>query len=374
MEEKWVVISEFDNYEISNYGEIRNLSSKKHLTLRTDRGRYHFVDLFKNGVRSRIYVQKLVADAFVPNENNYKYVKHIDNNTLNNKADNLEFSKIRIKELEYNNEDLSLLKKYNVRQQKDLPLYKKYKCRYNVMNRFCKEHDGVTTVWNTFTKFYSDLYPIYGDKFNDDVNYRMYLPWNETEYNLNTIAFGNKLDVNQNSIATKRYTINGVSKTLKEWAKEANIKESSLRDRLLGYQDILSFEDIVFSIGSNNKRYSKNMTSTKEATLDNKKARRRAAKIVSGYKLRDAQKGLGKNDLDMEWYIENILSKPCVYCGDTINIGCDRIDNNQAHNRNNVVPCCRECNIARGNNFTHDEFLHIGKAIKEVKLRRKQLL
>lgn len=373
MEEKWVVIQDFNNYEVSNFGEVRRVSDKRLLTIRKDKNRFCFVDLLKNGIRKRIYVQKLVAAAFIPNENNYNYVVHKDNDTFNNRADNLEFSKNRGKALKYNEKWVSLLKKYNVRKQKDLPMYKKYKCRYNVMHRFCKEHEGITTIWDTFYKFYSDLYPIYGEKFNDDVNYRMYLPWDKTEYNLDTIAFGNKSDVNMNSIATKRYTINGVSKTLKEWAKEVNIRETTLRDRILGYQDKLSFEDIVFNIGYDNKRFNKNMTSTKEATLDNKKARRRASRIVSGYKTRDGKKGL-KNDLDMEWYIENILSKPCIYCGDTINIGCDRIDNNLAHNKDNVVPCCRECNIGRGNNFTHEEFLHIGNAIREIKLKRRQIL
>lgn len=372
MDEKWVTIEGYEEiYEVSDFGNVRRTSNKSQLTTRIDKGKFKFVDLYKNGIRKRIYVRNLVAKAFLSNENNYKYIKHKDNDTLNNKADNLEFSNVRVKELKYSDEELSLLKKYNVRQQKDLPLYKKYKCRYNVMNRFCKEHKGITTVWDTFTKFYSDLYPIYGDKFDDDINYRMYLPWNETEYNLNTISFGNKLEVNRNSIATKRYTINGVSKTLKEWAKKVGIKVTTLRDRILGYQDCLSFEDILYNIGNEHKRFDRNLTTINDATIDNKKARRRASKIVSGYKSRDIQKGLGENDLDIEWYIDNILSKPCVYCGDTINIGCDRIDNNQAHNKNNVVPCCRECNIARGNNFTHKEFLHIGVAIKEVKLKRR---
>ena len=40
-------------------------------------------------------------------------------------------------------------------------------------------------------------------------------------------------------------------------------------------------------------------------------------------------------------------TKPCVYCGDTKRIGADRIDNTKGHTKENCVPCCIECNIAR---------------------------
>lgn len=34
-------------------------------------------------------VHRLVAKAFVPNPNGYRYIEHIDGNKLNNRADNL---------------------------------------------------------------------------------------------------------------------------------------------------------------------------------------------------------------------------------------------------------------------------------------------
>ena len=36
-----------------------------------------------------VYVHELVAKAWVPNPNNYQYVKHLDGNKLNNRAENL---------------------------------------------------------------------------------------------------------------------------------------------------------------------------------------------------------------------------------------------------------------------------------------------
>lgn len=72
-----------------------------------------------------------------------------------------------------------------------------------------------------------------------------------------------------------------------------------------------------------------------------------------------------------DWMIDNIIKKPCVHCGDTNRIGCDRIDNNKGHTKDNVVPCCYECNCARNNNFSYNEMLIIGKAIKNVKQLRQ---
>ena len=55
------------------------------------------------------------------------------------------------------------------------------------------------------------------------------------------------------------------------------------------------------------------------------------------------------------------------YCGDTEDIGLDRIDNTKGHTKDNVVPCCYICNTTRGSNFTYEEMKIIGKTIKEIK-------
>ena len=90
--------------------------------------------------------------------------------------------------------------------------------------------------------------------------------------------------------------------------------------------------------------------------------------MYHAYKLRDKKHGL-ENDLTKEFVLEE-CKKPCIYCGDIKRIGLDRIDNTKGHTKDNVVPCCYECNCARLNNFTHEEMLIIGKTIAEVKKSR----
>ena len=75
-------------------------------------------------------------------------------------------------------------------------------------------------------------------------------------------------------------------------------------------------------------------------------------------------------DIDIDWMINNIITQHCVYCGDDKRVGCDRIDNNKGHTKDNVVPCCYDCNCARNNNFSFEEMKIIGKTIRKVKESR----
>ena len=52
---------------------------------------YYYVCLSKNGIVKSYYVHRLVAQAFLPNPNNYKEVNHKDENKTNNVVTNLEW-------------------------------------------------------------------------------------------------------------------------------------------------------------------------------------------------------------------------------------------------------------------------------------------
>jgi hypothetical protein len=90
--------------------------------------------------------------------------------------------------------------------------------------------------------------------------------------------------------------------------------------------------------------------------------------FLSNYKTYDSRKKLEYN-LTVEWYIHNIQSKPCHYCGRVCDkMGCDRIDNSKGHTQDNCLPCCLECNQARSDAFTVTEMeLCIGPSINMVK-------
>ena len=83
-----------------------------------------------------------------------------------------------------------------------------------------------------------------------------------------------------------------------------------------------------------------------------------------------------KRNLDFQLSVDffcNMIKLPCHYCGDNTGIlkfpgtyreyranGIDRVDNSIGYTPDNVVPCCRMCNIAK-NNYTVDKFLDWAK-------------
>ncbi len=88
---------------------------------------------------------------------------------------------------------------------------------------------------------------------------------------------------------------------------------------------------------------------------------------VCSYKQFDKKRGY-ENDITYEDLLL-IFGKPCIYC-EFPSTGFDRIDNTKGHTLSNCVPACKECNVSRMDNFTHEEMKKIGKIIKEIKLDR----
>lgn len=91
----------------------------------------------------------------------------------------------------------------------------------------------------------------------------------------------------------------------------------------------------------------------------NKTQSGRAHKLITAYRQSDKLYKRGEGDLTAEWIVENILSKPCHYCGETDwhKLGCDRVDNSKPHTKDNVVACCKECNIKKMHK-DYDEFIN----------------
>lgn len=97
-DEEWKDIKGYEGlYQVSNYGDV--LSLCKNITLRqTEKQNYLFVYLSKNGIKKQFAVHRLVAEAFIPNPDNYPQVNHKDENPSNNFVENLEWCDVR-----YNN-------------------------------------------------------------------------------------------------------------------------------------------------------------------------------------------------------------------------------------------------------------------------------
>lgn len=110
--EIWKDIKGYEGlYQISNTGKVKSLtryinskSGRKLLikekirkTTTTTAG-YEYTVLANKGKNKTLLIHRLVAEAFIPNPNNYACVNHIDENKSNNNVSNLEWCNY-----EYNN-------------------------------------------------------------------------------------------------------------------------------------------------------------------------------------------------------------------------------------------------------------------------------
>lgn len=88
--EIWKDVTCNDNYSVSNTGRVRRKGSDNDHSTYEKKG-YLQVDLYKDGERSKKRVNRLVAEAFIPNPESKPEVNHKDGNKSNNNVDNLEW-------------------------------------------------------------------------------------------------------------------------------------------------------------------------------------------------------------------------------------------------------------------------------------------
>lgn len=90
---KWKTITEANNYEVSDEGEVRNKTTKQILKGRLSKSGYYQVNIKINETNkfSNRYIHRLVAQYFIENKENKREVNHKDGNKLNNDAENLEW-------------------------------------------------------------------------------------------------------------------------------------------------------------------------------------------------------------------------------------------------------------------------------------------
>lgn len=128
--EIWKKIKGFEMYEISNLGNVRNTITNKILTPCDNGKGYMRVNLN----HKTKYIHRLVAEAFIPNPNNWPVINHKDENKKNNDISNLEWCTVS-----YNNN-------YGTKNQRCaeklyIPVY-----QYDLNGNFIKRWDAASLV------------------------------------------------------------------------------------------------------------------------------------------------------------------------------------------------------------------------------------
>ena len=160
-----------------------------------------------------------------------------------------------------------------------------------------------------------------------------------------------------------QFEYNGETKTLLEWAKELGLNYSGIRQRYFKGKNYTK-EQILYG-----KPFKRRGDIQDHKNLEYQKRRNKINRMFSAYKLKDKKHSF-TFDLSKDYFENEILSRPCTYCGSTENVGCDRIDNSKGHTKDNVIPACYTCNAVRNCHFTVDEMKILGRVIAEIKKAR----
>ena len=92
MQEVWKDIAGYEGYyQVSNLGKVRNIKFNRELKACFDSYGYLLVVLSKCGKHRTRTVHRLVAETFIPNEDNLPTVNHKDEDKTNNFVKNLEW-------------------------------------------------------------------------------------------------------------------------------------------------------------------------------------------------------------------------------------------------------------------------------------------
>lgn len=130
--EVWKPVVGFEEkYMVSNFGRVRTVERDvitphggiKHipqhiLTLQLDSYGYYRINLMtKKNTRKKCTVHRLVAEAFIPNPNNYPIINHKDETRTNNHVSNLEWC-----DYQYNNTYGTVLERRAKKMQKKVEM------------------------------------------------------------------------------------------------------------------------------------------------------------------------------------------------------------------------------------------------------------
>lgn len=138
METKWQPVKGFEGfYEVSETGKVRSVTrivnSKnckrihkgRELKQAKDQDGYCKIQLSKGGKVTTRAVHKLVAEAFIPNPDNFPVINHKDENKENNNVKNLEWCTVS-----YNtNYNMGAYRRANARKKPILAISKDGKIR-----------------------------------------------------------------------------------------------------------------------------------------------------------------------------------------------------------------------------------------------------
>ena len=151
--EIWKDIEGYEGlYQVSNTGKIKSLKSwggnnERIMKPRNQGTGYLSIGLSKDKKCRQFLVHRLVAQAFIPNPNNYDFVNHKDENKTNNVIENLEWCTKSYNSIYYLNFNPKRKKEYAERLKKNpSPMTQRIpKTHIYKVNQYTKDGEFIAT-------------------------------------------------------------------------------------------------------------------------------------------------------------------------------------------------------------------------------------
>jgi len=294
----------------------------------------------------------------------YKFIEYYKNKNI---LDNIGFEKGHKESIEVKLKRIESLKK-SWENRKDYISDIKNEKFYNIWRSFMftnkGKNIGCSENWKSYRNFFNEMYSLWQEGLN---LVRIDKTGIFCKDNCIFLSHKDSFILRDDAILLE---YNGIKKSLIEWSFDFKISKFSIKNRYHKRKEKkYTNEEILFG---RIKKIKNKITSAKNL-IKKCDIRSKASKMISSYRIKDKKRGY-ENDLTIDWLIENILFKKCVYCGDEEEIGADRIDNSKGHIKTNVQPCCYTCNRTRGDSFSVEEMKLLALVIKKIKKQRIKTL
>ena len=183
MAEEFKIIKDFPNYEVSNFGNVKNNKTGKVLKPGINSHGYYYVILCSDGNRYNKRIHKLVAEYFIANPYNKQCVDHIDNDRLNNNINNLRWASYQ------ENSMNSKLNCNNTSNYKGISYDKRanrWRARIHIngKEKHLGRFDNIEDAVNARVKKAKEVYGEFMNKCEKEINININIPDN-TKVNLN---------------------------------------------------------------------------------------------------------------------------------------------------------------------------------------------
>jgi len=90
--EEWKNIKDYERYAVSTFGNVRNNKTGRIMKAGNSGDGYLTFGLTSNNKTKTFKAHRLIADSFIPNDDNLTVVDHIDGNRHNNNINNLRWA------------------------------------------------------------------------------------------------------------------------------------------------------------------------------------------------------------------------------------------------------------------------------------------